>query len=310
MKNPEVFQGERKINYVKNYFEGWYFKHSEGDLGISFIPGIHVKNGAKRAFVQVITKKSSYCVFYHFSEFKFSSTPFYVQVGNNTFSKNKVVLDIDDEKQNLKIFGTLHFSNIQEIEKSRMSPNIMGPFSHVPFMECNHGILSMKHKVRGKIFVNDDGYEFSNGDGYIEKDFGTSFPKTYLWCQANSFDNPSCSLSFSIANIPFGLFSFRGFICAFIVNGKEYRFATYNNSKVKKCDIADDSVDILTQKGKYSLAIKCDNVHKFELLSPVKGGMEKPIWETIDSAIDVTLKDGDEIIFSGVSDNAGLEFVK
>ena len=306
MKNPEVFQGGSKLRY-KNYFEGWYFKHSEGEFGVSFIPGISIKNGEKRAFIQVITKSTSYCVFYDFDEFESSASPFFVKIGNSFFSKEKISLDIHDEKQNIRIHGELFYSGITEIQKSFISPNIMGPFSHIPFMECNHGILSMKHIVTGSISINNDIYNFTAGHGYIEKDWGTSFPKTYLWCQANSFNTPNCSLSFATANIPFGLFSFRGLICAFIVNDKEYRFATYNNTKLRKCDVTDNTVDILLKRGKYSLSIKCDNVKGFELLSPVKGDMTKPIWETINSTIDVKLMKDCRVIHSDVSINAGLE---
>ena len=308
MKNPEVFQGANGLRY-KNYFEGWYFKHSEDDLGISFIPGINIKNGYEQAFVQVITKATTYCFFYDFNEFSFSSSPFWIRIGKNYFSKEKIVIDINDEKQNVKIYGSLNYSDIQEIQKTSLCPNIMGPFSHVPFMECNHAILSMKHTVKGTILLNSDSYSFNHGQGYIEKDWGTSFPKTYLWCQANSFSEPNCSLSFAIANIPFGLFSFTGYICSLIVNDREFRFATYTNSKIKKCDITDNIIDILIRKGKYSLSIKCNNIKGFELLSPVKGNMEKPIFETIDSVIDVTLKHGNNTILADTSINAGLEIV-
>ncbi|MCL2382917.1 MAG: tocopherol cyclase family protein [Oscillospiraceae bacterium] len=310
MKNPELFQGKNRLRYYKNYFEGWYFKHSNNDLSISFIPGISIKNGNEQAFIQVITKDTSYCVFYDFDEFTFSASPFFIQIGKSLFSKDKIELDINDEKQNLSIYGTILYSNIQEIQKTRMSPNIMGPFSHVPFMECNHGILSMKHKIDGKITVNEDIYNFNNGHGYIEKDWGTSFPKTYLWCQANSFKESDCSLSFATANIPFGLFSFRGLICSCIVKGKEYRFATYNNSKLVKYEITDNTIGILLKKGTYSLSIKCDNVKGFKLLSPVKGDMKKPIFETINSVIDMTLKKQGKVIHSDTSINAGLEIVR
>ena len=115
MKNPELFQGKNKLRYYKNYFEGWYFKHSQDDLSISFIPGISIKNGHEQAFIQVITKNTSYCVFYNFDEFAFSFSPFFVRIGKSFFSKEKIVLDIIDEKQNLKIYGTLHYSDIQQI---------------------------------------------------------------------------------------------------------------------------------------------------------------------------------------------------
>ena len=43
----------------------------------------------------------------------------------------------------------------------------MGPFSYVPFMECNHAILSMKNTAIGEIKINDDIIKFSKDSGYI-----------------------------------------------------------------------------------------------------------------------------------------------
>lgn len=79
----------------------------------------------------------------------------------------------------------------------------MGPFSYVPFMECNHVILSMKNNANGHININDNMLNFDNGIGYIEKDWGCSFPKKYIWCQGNNFQNPTTSFMLSIADIPF-----------------------------------------------------------------------------------------------------------
>ena len=36
MKNPEIFQGEKKLNTNKNYFEGWYFKNTNSETGTFF----------------------------------------------------------------------------------------------------------------------------------------------------------------------------------------------------------------------------------------------------------------------------------
>ena len=42
IKKPELFQGEKYLNMNKNYFEGWYFKNTNENTGISFIPGINI----------------------------------------------------------------------------------------------------------------------------------------------------------------------------------------------------------------------------------------------------------------------------
>ena len=57
------------------------------------------------------------------------------------------------------------FSGLRAINKSILNPNIMGPSSYIPFMECNHAILSMKNKVNGVITINDKKLVFDNGDG-------------------------------------------------------------------------------------------------------------------------------------------------
>ena len=91
-------------------------------------------------------------------------------------------------------------------------PNIMGPFTYIPNMECNHGVVSMSHTINGSIQLNDETWEFKNDKGYIEKDWGTSFPKRYIWIQGNHFKNTNTSFMLSLAHIPFIGFSFEGLI--------------------------------------------------------------------------------------------------
>ena len=62
MKNPDLFQGEKILTKNKDYFEGWYFKNTNNENGISFIPGINVTEKEKNAFIQVITNNNSYLV--------------------------------------------------------------------------------------------------------------------------------------------------------------------------------------------------------------------------------------------------------
>jgi tocopherol cyclase len=62
---PEIFQGNLKM---KNYFEGWYFKHASRDLKqvYSFIPGVSLTENDPHAFIQVIngiTGKTDYITY-------------------------------------------------------------------------------------------------------------------------------------------------------------------------------------------------------------------------------------------------------
>lgn len=283
-----------------NYFEGWYFKNVGNDTAISLIPGINVSNGEKSAFIQIITKDNSFFIDYPFNEFKVTDDPFSVKIGENYFSKNSIHLD------NSIITGNLSFTNNINIKKSLINPNIMGPFGYIPFMECSHDILSMKHNIYGSLKLEDEVIDFNNGCGYIEKDSGTSFPKWYIWCQANCFSNETSSLFFSIADIPFKSRSFNGFICAFMLNGKEYRFATYNNSKCT-FSISEKELNITLENARYSLDINATVGDCFELSAPVNGKMNKQIKESINSRVDVTFKIEGYTVYTDSSNFAGIE---
>ena len=309
IQNPEVFQGENFIKTNNNYFEGWYFKNTNMKNGISFIPGININAKEKNAFIQVITNASSYFVNYNIDDFKFSLSPFYVQISNNFFSKDRIHIDIKDSSQNLQIFGDIKYSNIQNINTNLITPNIMGPFSYIPFMECNHAILNMKSKAVGKININNEQLIFDNGVGYVEKDWGYSFPKSYIWCQGNNFQNSNASFMLSVADIPFKAFHFQGLICDIIINNKEFKFTTYNNAKLVKYDIDNSFFNIVLKKGHYNLNLKSNYNSGLKLFAPVKGKMEKDIFETISASISVTLEKNDKVIFSDISTNCGLEIV-
>lgn len=158
--------------------------------------------------------------------------------------------------------------------------------------------------------INQERLDFNNGTAYMEKDWGTSFPKTYIWVQGNQFQNKNASFMISLANIPFKLFEFRGLICVLIIDEQEFRFTTYNAAKIVEYDVTDKLLNITLKKGIYSLNIKSSYDTGLKLSAPVKGKMSKDIFESISSIITVTLKRKDAIIFSDTSINCGLEIVK
>ncbi len=309
IKNPELFQGEKYIKTGKHYFEGWYFKNTNDENGISFIPGININGQEENAFIQVITRDFSYFINYNIDDFKYSFKPFYIKIGNNFFSKNSIHIDIKDDTKNLTVYGNIKYSNGKNIATNLFCPNIMGPFSYIPFMECNHAILNMKTRADGLININHHKIEFNNGIGYIEKDWGDSFPKSYIWCQGNDFQNSNASFMISIATIPFKIFHFKGVICDLMIDNKEFKFTTYNHAKLIKCDVNDNVLNIILKKGRYSLNIKSKYAVGFKLFAPVKGKMEKDIFESISTSIIVTLKKDNVVIFSDTSKNCGLEIV-
>lgn len=291
----------KNISYKKKkFFEGWYFKHQFNDFNIAFISGINIdKNGFKYAFIQIITDKASYYITYDYKDFQISDDKSIIKIKDNIFSKRGIILNILSSEIIVK--GALNYSGITPIKY-----DIMGPFSIFPFMECNHGIISLYHKVNGKLSINYRDIIIKNGIGYIEKDWGRSFPKSYMWIQANSFKNQKISIVVSIADIPFLGFEFKGCIAVVYYNGKEYRMATYNGVKI----IDYNEKGLTIKKGKYKLNIDIEENYPQKLLAPDGGEMIRTIYENLSCRARFTFYKNKEQLFEIESNNVSFEYVK
>ena len=186
----------------------------------------------------------------------------------------------------------------------------MGPFAYIPKMQCYHGVISMKHELTGTITMNGKPIDFSMGRGYIEKDWGNSFPKEYIWLHSNHFSNTKTSLFFSIAHIPFYITEFEGFICNLVVDDKEYRFATYNQSSCTIEEISTAFVSIRLENKHARLDLKAKVSGQGQLIAPVEGTMEKTIKEGISGIINLRLEDKKTSkVYQDTGHNAGVEIV-
>jgi len=306
---PEIFQGNLK---KKNYFEGWYFKHVSNDLKHvwSFIPGISLTKNDPHAFIQIIngiTGDSEYIV-YDLDDFTWNKKSLYLKIGNNVFTDKYIDLNIQNEE--LKVTGRLNYSNNITYPGTITSPGIMGWYSFVPFMECKHGVVSVNHNVTGSLIIDRNEIDFNNGKGYIEKDWGTSFPEAWLWVQANNFNDRNSSFHFSVAKIPWLGKFFIGFIAFLYYNKRFYMFSTYNNSVISEIKHSPGTIDLLLNNHETQLVVKVIKSTFGELRAPVSGDMSRRIKESIDSEVTVCLSDKhNNLIYNDSSKRAGLEAI-
>lgn len=303
--NPEQFQGWGK---TKKYFEGWYFKVVTEDetKAYAFIPGIAMdENGNKQAFIQVLDGKMKTAVYHRFDASVFipAAKKFHIEILKNSFSENHLSLSLPGIK------GTLKFSGNILWPKPFYSPGIMGPFAFVPFMECYHGIVSMDHRVDGALEINGKKISFHNGRGYIEKDWGRSFPSAYFWLQTNHFDEPGISVKASVAKIPWVRNSFTGFIAGVWLRDRLIRFTTYNHSVLKKSFADKKFLELMMENKNYRLEIVAHRDQSTALASPLLGLMDGRIEESMTAKTEMRLYDkkNNSTIFSGTGRNTGLE---
>jgi hypothetical protein len=254
-------------------FDGYYFKHENGKNTIAVIAG---KTDESR-FIQVITEEKAY---------------WFEGFGGCKFSYKGAVIDIGGIK------GEINYGKLTPIKY-----DIMGPFALFP-MECHHGIISMRHSLSGYISINGEVIDFTNGLGYIEKDSGVSFPKSYLWLHCNFVQN--CSVSLSIADIPFYGLNFKVCICVIYYKGREYRLATYLGVRIMHCD----SEKIVLRQGKYLLIVNIKPRKGHDLPAPQNGRMSRFINECLACPVRVRFYVKGERLLDLSSDRASFEFVE
>jgi len=306
--HPEFFQG---CGRKPGYFEGWYFKHENRNEGYSyaFIPGISNAPDDPHSFVQLIHSNAvtglHFTKYFRYPSDKFeaSSDMLDIRVGPNRFTKSGCSLSLADP-DGFALNGEIAYGPFTPIKKSVWKPGIMGPFAYIPNMECNHGVVSMAHDLSGSI--NDNGVmkTFENGGGYIEKDWGHSFPRKYLWVQSPGF-------MLSIADVPFLGMYFSGFFCIFMLNGIEYRFATYAASKITTLRIGVKDSEIVIKKfGGLSIRVQLSQKDSGgQLMAPQAGKMGRTINESLSDGLNIRLIRKGIVLFDGSFNQAAVDSV-
>lgn len=297
----------------KHYFEGWYYKcvSLNDDHTISLIPGISKNDKEPHAFIQVIVnnhkKIMTQYVRFNMSDFNYNKQTNQVTIQDNIFGINAFEINIKTDE--IQIKGRLVLENHMPIKTNRISPSIMGFFKYFPFMECNHDVVSMSHDLSGEIEVDGINIDFNQGKGYLEKDYGRSFPESYVWLQSNHFKHTKTAFMLSFATIPYLGFKFKGFIVNLNYLQKEYRFATYNFSKIKLLDKTEHRISFIVKKGRYQLIIIAENKDTIPLKSPRKGAMEQYIKEGLSGKIFLKLFDKNKLILEDEGFSAGIEIM-
>jgi len=211
---PELYHGEGKSHH---FFEGWYHKlvrttvdcgnntiHQGGNehsLSMAVVPGVFYDNGNNGTgkneshafiFVTINGEKQHYYRFDIDTEFQYrryhgnlhNDRDYYVKIGNNTFSKYGMSLDLvprrrmkvpnkgdesvsgDDDDSSISLKGSIEYENISPWPISPFNLGAMGPVGYFlsPFLECYHDVLSFDHTAKGTLLITnhgdyDKGYE-------------------------------------------------------------------------------------------------------------------------------------------------------
>ncbi len=310
--NPAMYQGKTSM---KGYFEGWYYKLADKNEShiCALIPGVSFdKEGRNpQAFIQFLSNTGTSSQYFSFDIGRFSysrNTP-EIRIDGNSFSPSRINIDIAQNSTRIK--GIVAFKNTKPWPVSLFSPGAMGWYAFVPLMECYHGVLSFDHLLEGQLGINGDTIDFCGGRGYIEKDWGRSFPSYHIWVQTNHFDQAGVSLMVSIANVPWLGKAFDGFLIGFWYEGRLYRFTTYSGAKIRLFEYDQKKLQVHVQSKSHLLEIEVSYIRGALLRTPVVGEMQGRLSESLTAKTRIRFfrqsSGALSLVFEGTGRHSGLE---
>ena len=282
--------------HKKDAFEGWFTKVDDLNSGLMFsvIWGYTTHEETKHAFIQFQDNLNHGTTYlrYPIEAFSWEENPFKLKIGKNMLTKEAMQLDLMLGDKPVR--GEFTFSALSTIRSSLLRPNIMGILTFLP-NECNHAIISMHHKVNGRLQMGEKTWVIEEAQGYMEKDWGTGFPQEYVWLQVN--DWPDSSVVFSYATVPMlGKYA-KGFFAVVLHKGCEYRFSSIEGSKLTDFHVTKDAFKATIVKKDFLLHLDAKQFNPVALASPIQGEMKAHIKESLDGTMELKLeKKGERII--------------
>ncbi len=307
---PTRFQG---LGQTRRYFEGYYFKIVDppNQLALALIPGVSFDaQGCGHAFIQVLDGVAGKATYHRYSILDFAApqrsvsalakTGFTLSIDGHCFSEFGLRVKLADADVEVS------FRQNQAWPWRWWSPGAMGPFTFIPRMECRHGVVSLHHQVIGTI----NGCELSGeAVGYIEKDWGRSFPRQWVWLQTNHLvsETEPCCLMVSAGRVPLLGTSFTGFIAALWWRGRFLPFTTYNGARID-IELAEDSVQLDFRRRLLRLKVVAHHAPGVELMAPAHDdGMVGRVNESLLAWAEVELWEGKQALLQTRAEWVGFE---
>lgn len=191
--NPTILRG----NFNRNkYFEGWFQKIFSAKHQASFVViyGYATRNSNDTfGFIQMHIPDEKPLLL-HFPKEEVFCDPgqHLVRMGNNILTTERISVNTDEVEVDL---------SLDKNEPLRSFKNSMGYSYVIPNLPCYHSVLNKSHIVSGEINSKSSRFSLDNEIGYLEKNWGTSFPENYVWLHAVDPENMEVDLLFSQAEI-------------------------------------------------------------------------------------------------------------
>jgi len=291
----------------KNCFENWYFKlvdaRKENTIGI--LIGVQITHQGEEAFVQVIGNGVSEDVSVNYPLESVKSKDEEIQIGDNYLGLQKITLNI--EKEGLTLKGEVTFSNHKQLKESLWIPGLMGPYKYLPFLESYHEVVSLQNTLMGSLWINGKQIIFNEGKGYIEKDWGKTFPNIWLWAQCNHFKRQDVALMIGVARLPIFFNYYTSFAIPIYYKDQLEIFSNYNGAHIAKLYRYKGYVHLIVIQKSKILDIKIYGSDEVSCVTSRSSHMIRDVYACDTAKIELSITENGKTIFEEVGTLCELE---
>lgn len=279
---PSSLQG----NFDRNkYFEGWFHKIYSSKYKASFIViyGYATGNSTNKfGFIQVhIPNQQVLIMYFDKNEIFCDPNQHVIRMGAHVLTTHKI--DINTNEIGIQ----LDLTNNQPI---RTFKNSMGYNYVIPNLPCYHAILNKSHTISGEIRAGDTSFVMGKDMGYLEKNWGTSFPDNYIWLHAVDPTNTEVNLLFSQAEIKWMGGTFLRHLGYLNFENECIDFRQFKNSEVSSTFVGSEKQLIRFSSKLIELEISIVLGGQVLFKGPEDGALRRDIVHYTDAFMEVKLK--------------------
>ena len=285
----------------KPWFVIWQNIICGGDDCLTVSPCICMsRGGGCKSFLQIYDRYETYIVECPSGGFEACGEKYFVRLGKNIFSSDRMILCCD--APGLELRGEVRLSDFTPLRATMFSPSLMGPLSYVSFLKYYRDVISLTHFTAGEVSINGRPLSFSGGSGYIDMSWGSSLPFSWIWYQCCCFsDDPSVSIMVYCCGVPYSSSKVNAVAAVCRADGREYRFASYYGAHMyMTCRTPEETSFCIVQNDcKLKIRVKKDSYTS--VFMPSDGQMNRVVREYTGCYSHAVLSCGNTVIFDGGS---------
>lgn len=297
------------------FYEGWYHNVviPDRDEAFFFIYGVTNprpdSSFPSEAFVYCGRQSTLETVYqaYPVEQYRSAQDHRDVQIGERARATAlRIAGDIDD--------GELSCSWDIDLAGGVAWTETMGGMTAMEGLETNWTVGTIHSEATGSITFGQETIAVEGALGYADHNWGTFFPREWIWLQTSTFDEGRAAIAASGGTVPMGDLEIEAMMIGLLLDEEMITFRTQDLDRITwEAERGTWSIEGERSRERISIQGTCESDRMFHLLAPTPDGMQPRAWETLLGTLEViyerrdTTDDAWQSVYQATASQAALE---